>query len=244
MGFFKKAVLLTVIVSLGASSCSSISTKMKSIGIGCLAGLAAGALYDAAKDKANKDKRKKLQNQIGDVFKKQKSKPENKGKIVGLGVGCLAGLGAGYYLDTMADDMDQQLKDAGMSVRKIQGPDGETEELLINAGEKALEFMPDSTKLTPASAPKVEKIAEALQGYAETKIRIEGHVSAVKKDAFNTKLSQDRAEAVKEQILKNGVTANRFYKVVGMANEKPLPGIPVTDARNRRVEVYIRAEAE
>lgn len=242
MGIFKKAVLVTVLVTFGAS-CSSISTKMKSIGIGCLAGLAAGALYDAAKDKAKKDDRKKLQNQIGNMFKQKKSKPEYKGKIVGLGVGCLAGLGVGYYLDTMAEDMDQQLKDAGMSVRKIQGPDGETEELLINAGDKALEFQSDSTKLTAASAPKIEKIAEALEGYAETKIRIEGNVSAVKKDEFNTKLSQQRAEAVRDQLVGFGVDSSRFYKVMGRANENPLPGVPPMDARNRRVEVFIRADA-
>jgi outer membrane protein OmpA-like peptidoglycan-associated protein len=242
MGVIKKVILVSMILSFGVSSCSSLSTKMKSVGIGCLAGLAAGAIYDAAKDKANKEKRKQLQNQIGSIFKKQKSQPEYKGKIVGLGVGCLAGLGAGYYLDTMAEDMDQQLKEAGMSVRKIQGPDGETEELLINAGENALEFLPDSTKLTPTSAPKVSKIAEALQGYPETKIRIEGNVSAVKKDDFNTRLSLQRAEAIRDQIVSYGVSSSRIYKVVGRANENPLPGIPPTDPRNRRVEIFIRAD--
>lgn len=243
MGKLKNLTLIISIFAFGLT-CGSVSNRMMaSVGIGCLTGLAAGAIADAAKDKANKEEKKKLQNQIGNLFKQKKSKPEYKGKIVGLGVGCLAGLGVGYYLDTMAEDMDQQLKEAGMSVRKIPGADGETEELLINAGENALQFQSDSTKLTPETAPKVAKIAEALQGYPETKIRIVGHVSSAKKDnPFDQKLSQDRAEEIKNQLISNGVDGSRIYEVKGMSNTQPLPGIPATDSRNRRVEVFIRAK--
>lgn len=239
-----KNLALIVTISAFGLTCGSVSNRMMaSVGIGCLTGLAAGALVDAAKDKANKEERKKLQNQIGNLFKQKKSKPEYKGKIVGLGVGCLAGLGVGYYLDTMAEDMEQQLKEAGMSVRKIPGPDGETEELLINAGENALQFQSDSTKLTPETAPRVSKIAEALQGYPETKIRITGHVSSAKKNnPFDQELSQKRAEEIRDQIVKYGVDSARIYEVKGMSNLQPLPGIPPTDPRNRRVEIFIRAK--
>lgn len=243
MKTLRNLVILTTVTSL-SFTCGSVSDRMMaSVGIGCLTGLAAGALADAAKDKANKEQRKKLQNQIGNLFKQKKSKPEYKGKIVGLGAGCLAGLGVGYYLDTMAEDMEQQLKEAGMSVRKIPGPDGETEELLINAGEEALRFKSDSVELTPETAPKVSKIAEALQGYPETKIRIAGHVSSAKKDnPFDQKLSQERADTIKNQLVSYGIDSSRIYESKGMSNTQPLPGIPPTDPRNRRVEIFIRAK--
>ncbi len=243
MKLVEKLVLVVMISTFGLT-CSSVSNRMMaSVGIGCLAGLAAGALADAAKDKANKEERKKLQNQIGNLFKKKKSQPEYKGKIVGLGAGCLAGLGVGYYLDTMAEDMEQQLKEAGMSIRKIPGADGETEELMIQAGDSALQFLSDSTKLTEESIPKVGKISEALIGYPETKIRITGHVSSAKKNnPFDQKLSQERAETIRDQIVKNGVESSRIYEVKGMSNLQPLPGIPPTDGRNRRVEIFVRAK--
>jgi outer membrane protein OmpA-like peptidoglycan-associated protein len=240
MKLIQKSFIATLILAVGMS-CSMTQNMIKSVGIGCLAGLAAGALADAAKNKANKEDRKKLQNQIGAMFKQQKSKPENKGKIIGLGVGCLAGLGVGYYLDTMAEDMEAQLKANGMTVEKIPDSSGETKELLIKAGENSLTFKPNSTELTEDSSPKVEKIAEAIKGYEETQIKIGGHVSAKVKDAFNTKLSQDRADAVKNKLINFGVSSGRIVESKGFANEKPLPGIPAEDPRNRRVEIFISA---
>ncbi|MCB1176865.1 MAG: OmpA family protein [Leptospiraceae bacterium] len=237
-----KTSFISILILAFSFSCSSISSRMwKSVGIGCLAGLAAGALADAAKEKANKKDREQLQNKIKNIFSQEKRKPENKGKIVGLGVGCLAGLGVGYYLDTMAEDMEAQLKENGMTVEKIKGKDGETRELLVKAGADSLTFISDKFELTPDSEPKVGKIAEALQGYDETKIRITGHVSAKVKDAFNTKLSQDRADAVKGKLIEQGVSASRISEVKGMANEQPLPGIAPTDPKNRRVEIFITA---
>lgn len=233
---------LIVLISFLNVSCSMSDRMLKSVGIGCLAGLAAGALADAAKDKANKADKKKLQNQIAGIFKKEKSKPEYKGKVVGLGVGCLAGLGVGYYLDQMAEDMEAQLKEAGMSIEKIE-KDGETRELLVKAGEDSLRFKPNSSTLTDDSAPKVEKIADALKGYSETKIRLTGHTSNDKVTDFDKQLSQERADAVKTQLVKNGVSESQISDVKGLAAEKPLTGTKPTDPKNRRVEIFIGPEA-
>jgi outer membrane protein OmpA-like peptidoglycan-associated protein len=241
----KLGVIMTkfvFVVSLINYSCSASEQMMKSVGIGCLAGLAAGALADAAKDKANNAKKKELQSQISGIFKKQKSKPEYKGKVVGLGVGCLAGLGVGYYLDQMAEDMDEQLKSAGMSIEKVE-KDGETRELIVKAGEDSFNFKPNTSQLTDESAPKVEKLADALKGYAETKVRITGHVSNDKKTDFDVKLSQERADAVKDQLIKGGVSAGQISETKGLANEKPIAGTKPTDPKNRRVEIYILPES-
>lgn len=242
MNNFQKTLTVATL-SVFSFSCSSLpsSRMLKSIGLGCAGGLLIGAAIDYAADQKNKQDKKKLQNQIGNLFKQQKSKPENKGKIIGLGAGCLAGLGVGYYLDTMYDDMNEQLKADGMSLEKIQSG-GETKELLIKAGDGALTFEPNAAKLTPTSAPRVKKIADALDGYPETKVRLTGHVSDSTASEFNTKLSQDRAESVKSQLISEGVSSSQITEAVGKGVGAPLPGVAPADSRNRRVEIYVSAK--
>ncbi|MDX1959971.1 MAG: OmpA family protein [Leptospiraceae bacterium] len=240
----KKTQIYTIILLLAIINSCSVSNKMlASVGGGCLAGLAAGAIYDATQDKKSADDRKKLQNQIGSIFKKKKAAPENKGKIIGLGVGCLAGLGVGYYLDTMAEDMEENMKKSGINVRKIKDEKGETKELLIRAGEKALTFKTDSAELLPESEPKVKEIAEALKGYPETQIRISGHVSDSKaSNEFKEKLSGERATAIKSKLSSQGVPSEKIYEAKGKSVLEPLEGTKANDPSNRRVEVYVKAD--
>ena len=118
----------------------------------------------------------------------------------------------------------------------------ETKELYLNMGADAIEFESDAATFKGDSRARVNRLAEAFKAYADTQIKITGHSSAAKKTAFNTKLSQDRADAVKSQLVSGGVSSSQVIQSQGMANDKPLPGTSKTDARNRRVDVYITAQ--
>ena len=69
------------------------------------------------------------------------------------------------------------------------------------------------------------------------KIEIEGHTDNTGKAAFNQKLSQLRAEAVKTYMIKKGIDAARL-SVVGYGQEKPVADNSTSKGRaeNRRVE--------
>lgn len=236
-------IALALVVSLSASSCAFIQKNMGKIGgtlAGCLIGLGLGSMYDQMQNKKADKKKADPKTMVSEWFKKRKK--SNKGKIVGLAAGCAAGLGVGFYLDTMADDMEERLKKDGITLEKIKGADGETKKLYLNMGADAIEFESDAATFKGDSRARVNRLAEAFKAYTDTKIEITGHSSAAKKTSFNTKLSQDRADAVKGQLIAGGVDSGQVIKSQGMANEVPLPGTSKTDPRNRRVDVYVTAQ--
>jgi OmpA-OmpF porin, OOP family len=66
-------------------------------------------------------------------------------------------------------------------------------------------------------------------------VRIEGHADATGTDDVNVPLSQKRAEAVKEYLVKNGADQS-MLTAVGMGSKAPrVPANPKA-AENRRVE--------
>ena len=114
-------------------------------------------------------------------------------------------------------------------------------------GEKAekpmvgfkVEFEFGSAQLKPASVAVLRELGKALNGgLSDQKMfEIEGHTDAVGSFAYNEQLSQTRAEAVKEFLIKEMSVAPERLKVVGRAFCEPAnPGNPYA-AENRRVVV-------
>jgi OOP family OmpA-OmpF porin len=75
------------------------------------------------------------------------------------------------------------------------------------------------------------------------KIKIEGHTDADGADKYNKKLSQQRADAVKEFLVKAGISAD-ILEAVGHGEEKPLGDNKTEEGKemNRRVEFNIIGE--
>lgn len=76
-------------------------------------------------------------------------------------------------------------------------------------------------------------------------LEIEGHTEAnyVPKpgepDAWD--LSTERAHAARKLLMEHDVRSNQFRRVSGYAATAPIEGVPVTDERNRRVTLILRA---
>lgn len=67
------------------------------------------------------------------------------------------------------------------------------------------------------------------------KIRVEGHASAEGEDAYNMKLSEKRAKAVMDHLVKKGKVAKQRLVSEGFGETQPIG----TDEANRRVEFTI-----
>ena len=100
--------------------------------------------------------------------------------------------------------------------------------------EKSTEIMPDSR------APLDALLAEVAKRQA-VEVQITGHTDRVGKVEDNDRLSIERAEAIRNVLIKNGLHAS-FVRTVGRGEREPL--IPTPDEqeepRNRRVEVLVR----
>ncbi|WP_170172750.1 OmpA family protein [Hymenobacter rigui] len=89
-------------------------------------------------------------------------------------------------------------------------------------------------KLLPDGRPALQQLAAELLARPSLRIQIAGHTDKIGEPQKNQVLSEQRAEAVKEALVKAGVAAGRIH-TVGYGDSRPL--YPSPDARNRRVEV-------
>jgi len=96
-----------------------------------------------------------------------------------------------------------------------------------------------SDKIKPESEPVLREIAEALNHNTSWKLRVEGHTDNVGGDDYNNKLSQLRAEAVKQALItRYHIAADRLNaKGYGATQPKESNETLAGRARNRRVEL-------
>jgi OmpA-OmpF porin, OOP family len=103
-----------------------------------------------------------------------------------------------------------------------------------------VEFDVGKATLRPASNKELNELVEYLQWKEEQKIEVAGHTDKVGKDADNEKLSQQRAEAVKNYLLKKGIKADRIV-AKGYGATEPIADNSTAEGRqkNRRTEVRL-----
>lgn len=155
------------------------------------------------------------------------------GAIIGAAVGGTAGTLIGIYMDKQARELEQKVENA--KVERI----GEGIKLTFDSG---LLFGFDSYQISDATRKNLDNMAEVLQDYDETDILIEGHTDNVGEEAYNQKLSVNRAEAVAAYLRQNSVKRNRLVTKGYGENQPITTNADASGQRlNRRVEVVITA---
>ena len=89
----------------------------------------------------------------------------------------------------------------------------------------------------------VEKALEFLKKYPTARFALEGHTDNVGGDTYNQALSEKRAAAVKERLVKRGIDPARI-QTAGFGETRPVADNATAKGRaeNRRVEVLILSE--
>jgi len=110
--------------------------------------------------------------------------------------------------------------------------------------KKQVHFLKDMATIEPDSMVIIEEIADALKSHPEIRnIEIQGHTDNQGMPAYNLRLSQNRAQAVLDALVKLGVDPSRL-EARGYGQDKPL--LPNTSdanrARNRRVQLIIKGK--
>jgi len=95
--------------------------------------------------------------------------------------------------------------------------------------------------LRPESDRALLSVVDLLGKYPQFKIDISGHTDNVGDKAFNLKLSQQRADAVKEELIKRGIDGTRITSK-GFGDSQPAADNTTEEGRaaNRRTEFVIR----
>jgi outer membrane protein OmpA-like peptidoglycan-associated protein len=106
----------------------------------------------------------------------------------------------------------------------------------------------DKADLRPVATETLQKVAEVLRAHAASPVLIEGHTDGKGTDAYNQPLSERRAKAVRDWLVKNGGASAAHITAKGWGKTKPIvpntrpDGSDDPDGRqkNRRVEITVR----
>lgn len=153
--------------------------------------------------------------------------------LLGAGIGAAVGGISGHQIGGYMDRQEQELRTAmaeseAASIQRNQN-------VLTATFKSEVLFDFDSSTLKPGAYAEIGRVADVLNNYPQTTIRVEGHTDSKGAEAYNQVLSEKRALAVKNELTKGGVDPNRI-QTVGFGESQPISS---NDAMNRRVNVVI-----
>ena len=155
------------------------------------------------------------------------------GAVIGAAIGGAAGSIIGKKMDKQAEEMEKVLGDAEIT--------REGESIVINFKEKVL-FGYDQSVLSNSAQTSLDKLADILEKYPDTDIRIIGHTDSKGSIRYNQNLSVRRASAVATYLRSADVASSRI-STIGMGEKDPVATNDNDEGRamNRRVEFVITA---
>lgn len=103
-----------------------------------------------------------------------------------------------------------------------------------------INFETNSSTLNPSSYEELDRLVEHLKMNSDIKIELSAHTDDIGADAYNFKLSDQRAAAVAEYLVTKGIGKSR---IISKGYGKTQPLVPNTSdenrAKNRRVELKV-----
>jgi len=109
-----------------------------------------------------------------------------------------------------------------------------------------LTFQSGKTVISPEHFRLLTKVMRALRSFPNRKIYVNGHTDAQGNDAFNQRLSEERAAAVKAYLEANmGILPDQIESV-GYGESKPIATNETIEGRrmNRRIEIMVSLQEE
>lgn len=153
--------------------------------------------------------------------------------LAGAGIGALVGgiMGnqAGAYMDRQQAELEAVARYSDeLSIRR-------SEDVLHATFKSSTMFADNSANILPGSLPEIQRVAQILANYPQTDVLIAGHTDARGNEIYNQRLSESRANAVKNVLVQNGVDSRRI-RAIGYGESMPISD---DDAMNRRVELTL-----
>lgn len=202
--------ILATLLTLSLSSCASLDTNQKqgtAIGAGVGAGLGAALGQAIGRD--------------------------HQSTLMGAGIGAALGGLTGNQIGNYMDNQERELRNVmaaseASSIRRSQ-------DVLVATFKGETYFDHNSTVLKPGGYQEITRIGSVLNKYPDTRIQVAGHTDQRGSEQYNQRLSWQRAEAVKNALVQQGVHPSRIA-TQGYGESQPISS---SYAQNRRVEVTI-----
>ena len=158
---------------------------------------------------------------------------DRRNALVGAGIGLLVGAAIGNYLDDQERLARRELDGTGVIITRYD------DRLLISM-PAGITFETDSDRLSRDARQTVNRIANVLNRDPRSYIDVSGHTDNVGDRAYNQDLSERRAIAVYEQLVRRNVNPARM-QYAGAGETQPIASNATEAGRrqNRRVDIYL-----
>ncbi len=214
--FYGRMIITGVLcLCIGLSGCETIknvatSSEGKGAGLGGLLGAATGAALGSLGGHAG------------------------TGAAVGVGTGAAIGGVLGHYMGKQKEELKRVEAKTNQIKVEEQG-----QNLVVRVKEQLM-FDTGSAEVKPGAYTTIADIAQILNKYPETVVRIHGHTDSTGSEAFNQTLSGRRAESVASLLAAGGVCHSRMV-IHGFGSSQYIASnaTPEGRAMNRRVEIII-----
>jgi outer membrane protein OmpA-like peptidoglycan-associated protein len=113
--------------------------------------------------------------------------------------------------------------------------------LIVSLSDVLFDF--NEASLKPGAREKLAKVSGILLAYPSLHLTVEGHTDSVGTDDYNLKLSQKRADAVRDYLTSNGINGDNI-QATGLGKEGPVASNDTAAGRqqNRRVEMVVSGD--
>ena len=214
----KKFVLMFLCGTMILSGCGMSNTgKGSLIGSGAGAAIGAGLGYLIGKD--------------------------GKGAAIGAAIGTAVGGGTGAIIGNKMDKKAAEMAALeGAQVEIVK--DANDLDAIKVTFDSGILFATNKSNLNEASKKSLAEFVKDMSDMKDTDVTIFGHTDNTGKKEFNDKLSLERAQSVANYLKSLGMQNNMV--VEGKSWDMPVASNDTAEGRqqNRRVEVYISANAD
>jgi outer membrane protein OmpA-like peptidoglycan-associated protein len=209
-----------VVITLAAFGCASMGEKEQTgTAVGAGAGAVVGGVIGAATGSHNQREKVAI------------------GAATGALVGGLIGNRIGAYMDKQEQDLRNAMASTiSQNNATIQR---NNEQMLTATFKSDVFFDVNSAVIKPGGYAELDRVANVLNQYPQTMIRVEGHTDQTGSEQYNLQLSERRANAVKNSLSQKGIDPARV-SAVGMGECCPVSS---DNASNRRVSMVLTAQA-
>ena len=143
-------------------------------------------------------------------------------------------------------DLIFTVQDMGGMVQDIQVKETKSEIRIELAADVLFDF--DKADILPKAEEALKQVAGVIREKAKGVVQIEGHTDSKGSDAYNQKLSERRANAVKDWLVSKEGLKNVRFATRGFGAKRPVApnskpdGSDDPDGRqkNRRVEIVVK----
>ena len=147
--------------------------------------------------------------------------------------------------ETKVLDLVFTVKDMGGKVQDLQIKETKSEIRIALAADVLFDF--DKADIRPDAQSALKQAADIVREKAKGVVRVEGHTDSKGSDAYNQKLSERRANSVKDWLVKKEGLKDLKFETKGFGSKKPVAPNTKPDGsddpegrqKNRRVEIVI-----